>query len=151
MLNGGRSTAASWFMVVNNWSSLRRRVTSASSNWCNAVAVSNPRAAASRAANVLSQKSLSAGGAVATVDTDKCTGCLTCVRICPYQIPKIRPELRGVGGVMGAAYIEAAVCQGCGSCASECPAKAIDVMHYRDGQVMAKVDALFSFQGGPRS
>ena len=42
------------------------------------------------------------------------------------------------GGIAGAAYIEAAICQGCGICASECPAEAIDLLHYRDGQVVAK-------------
>jgi heterodisulfide reductase subunit A-like polyferredoxin len=101
------------------------------------------QAAASRAANILSRESLTAGGAVAEVDAEKCTGCLTCVRICPYGIPKIRPDLLGVGGIAGAAYIEPAVCQGCGACAAECPAKAINVLHYRDTQVMAEVDALF--------
>jgi heterodisulfide reductase subunit A-like polyferredoxin len=44
---------------------------------------------------------------------------------------------------MGAAYIEAAVCQGCGTCASECPARAIQLMHYTDTQTLAKVDAMF--------
>jgi heterodisulfide reductase subunit A len=45
---------------------------------------------------------------------------------------------------MGAAYIEAAVCQGCGSCAAECPAQAIQLMHYTDTQMRAKVGALLS-------
>ena len=81
---------------------------------------------------------------MASVAAEKCTGCLTCVRICPYQVPKIRMDLLGVGGIAGAAYIEPAICQGCGSCASECPAKAISIMHYRDAQVMAEVDALFA-------
>jgi heterodisulfide reductase subunit A2 len=101
------------------------------------------RAAASRAAIVLGRDHLSVGGAVASVSADKCTGCLTCVRICPYNVPKIDAEVAGAGGIFGAAYIEPAACQGCGICASECPAKAINVMHYRDGQVLAKVDALF--------
>jgi heterodisulfide reductase subunit A-like polyferredoxin len=105
------------------------------------------RAAASRAANILAQEALRAGGAVAKVAAEQCTGCLTCVRICPYQVPRISMDLQGVGGIGGAAYIEPAICQGCGSCASECPAKAISVLHYRDGQVMAKVDALF--EGAP--
>jgi len=51
-------------------------------------------------------------------------------------------DLTGVGGILGAAYIEAAVCQGCGSCAAECPARAIQLKHYTDEQMMAKVDAL---------
>nr|MBI2905337.1 4Fe-4S binding protein [Chloroflexota bacterium] len=101
------------------------------------------KAAASRAANVLARPSLSVGGAVAVVDQSKCTGCLTCVRICPYSVPKIKANVVGVGNILGAAYIEPAICQGCGICAGECPAKAISVMHYRDAQMMAKVEALF--------
>jgi heterodisulfide reductase subunit A-like polyferredoxin len=100
------------------------------------------QAAAARAARVLSRETLTAGGRVAVVDESSCTGCLTCVRICPFGVPVIRPGLSGVGDIMGAAYIEAAVCQGCGSCVSECPARAIQLMHYTDAQMRAKVRAL---------
>ncbi len=100
------------------------------------------QAAASRAARVLSRKSLTAGGRVAVVDDAKCTGCLTCVRICPFGVPKIKANLTGVGNIVGAAYIEAAVCQGCGSCVAECPAQAIQLMHYTDVQLYSKVHAL---------
>ena len=48
------------------------------------------------------------------------------------------------GDAEGLAEIEAAICHGCGICASECPAKAIQLMHYKDKQVMAKTEALFS-------
>jgi heterodisulfide reductase subunit A-like polyferredoxin len=100
------------------------------------------QAAASRAARVLSRETLSAGGRVAVVDQSLCTGCLTCVRICPFSVPKIRSDLTGVGGIIGAAFIEAAVCQGCGSCAAECPAGAIQLAHYTDRQMWAKIDGL---------
>jgi heterodisulfide reductase subunit A-like polyferredoxin len=100
------------------------------------------QAAASRAARVLSHDSLTAGGRVAVVDDARCTGCLTCVRICPFGVPKIKPNLTGVGSIVGAAYIEAAVCQGCGSCVAECPAQAIQLMHYTDAQLVTKVHAL---------
>lgn len=100
------------------------------------------QAAAARAARILSQETLSAGGRVAVVDTSKCTACLTCVRICPFNVPEIKAELMGVGNIMGAAHIEAAICQGCGSCVSECPAQAIQLMHYTDQQMDAIVNAL---------
>jgi heterodisulfide reductase subunit A-like polyferredoxin len=48
----------------------------------------------------------------------------------------------GIGGILGAAYVEPAVCQGCGICAAECPAGAIQLMHYTDEQMRAKVEAL---------
>ncbi len=101
------------------------------------------KAAASRAATILSQPTIAAGGVVAVVDSSKCTACLTCVRICPYLVPKIMANVTGIGNIIGAAYIEAAICQGCGICAAECPAKAIALMHYRDAQMTAKVEALF--------
>jgi heterodisulfide reductase subunit A-like polyferredoxin len=100
------------------------------------------QAAAARAARVLSRESLTAGGRVAVVDESHCTGCLTCVRICPFSVPIMKSSLAGVGDIMGAAYIEAAVCQGCGSCVAECPARAIQLMHYTDAQMVNKVRAL---------
>ena len=78
------------------------------------------------------------------VTPEKCTACLTCVRVCPYNVPRIEPTLTGVGGIKGAAYIEPAQCHGCGICVAECPAKAIQLMHYRDDQIEAKVEALFA-------
>ena len=106
------------------------------------------QAAAARAARVLSQETITAGGRVAVVDPAQCTGCLTCVRICPFGVPVIKPDLAGVGGIMGAAYVETAVCQGCGSCVSECPARAIQLMHYTDAQMIAKVNALVNLPFG---
>ncbi len=100
------------------------------------------QAAASRAARVLSQDSLTAGGRVAVVEAQRCTACLTCVRLCPFGVPQIRADQYGVGGLVGAAYIEASVCQGCGICAAECPAQAIQLMHYTPVQMQTKVKAL---------
>jgi len=106
-------------------------------------AIAQAQAAASRAATILSRDTLTAGGIVALVSAEQCVGCLTCVRICPYQVPKIQMNLSGVGHIAGAAYIEPATCHGCGICAGECPAKAIRLVNYSDAQVMAKVEALF--------
>ena len=91
-------------------------------------------AAAARAATVLTKEQLKVGGVVSRVDETKCAACLTCVRVCPYNVPRINER--------GVAEIKVANCQGCGSCASECPAKAIQLLHYRDAQIIAKTDAL---------
>jgi heterodisulfide reductase subunit A-like polyferredoxin len=105
--------------------------------------IGQAQAAASRAASVLAQDSILTNARVAVVDPDRCVGCLTCVRICPYGVPAISGQYTGIGEIVGAAYIEAAVCHGCGTCVSECPARAIQLMHYTDAQTMNKVDALF--------
>jgi heterodisulfide reductase subunit A-like polyferredoxin len=59
---------------------------------------------------------------------------LTCVRVCPYQVPRISER--------GVAEINPAACHGCGICVSACPAKAIHIGHYDDDQIMAKSEVL---------
>lgn len=102
--------------------------------------ISHALASAARALTLLSQPSLHLGGVVAQVDPEKCVGCLTCTRTCPFGIPQvIQQEGRsGVGGLGGAAYIDPAQCQGCGTCTGECPANAIQLVNYTDSQVMLR-------------
>ncbi len=102
------------------------------------------QAAASRASMLLSKDFIKAGGAIAVVEQQFCTGCLTCVRVCPFGVPVIQADVLGVGNVLGAAHIEPAICQGCGICVAECPAKAIDLMHYTEDQLSSKVTALLN-------
>ncbi len=106
--------------------------------------IAHAQAAASRASIILSKDTLSAGGIIAEVDASKCVGCLTCVRVCPFDVPIIDEAIEGNGDIQGAAYIEPTICQGCGICVSECPAKAIDLLHYQDDQIMIKLDALLT-------
>jgi heterodisulfide reductase subunit A2 len=102
--------------------------------------ISHALAAAARALTLLSQGSLHLGGVVAWVDPQKCVGCLTCTRTCPFSIPQVvqREGRSGVGGLGGAAYIDPAQCQGCGTCTGECPANAIQLINYTDEQMMLK-------------
>ena len=54
-------------------------------------------------------------GAGAEVLVDKCAACLTCLRVCPFEIPKVTDVAR----------IDSVLCQSCGICIAECPANAI--------------------------
>ena len=94
------------------------------------------QAAAGRATTILAKNQLEVGGAVSQVDPDRCTACLTCVRVCPYGVPYI--NLKGV------AEIEVAKCRGCGICGAECPRKAIKLFHYKEDQIEAKIEALLT-------
>jgi heterodisulfide reductase subunit A len=98
--------------------------------------ITNAQAAAGRALTILATPHIYIGGVVSVVDQGKCVGCLTCVRTCPFEIPKVRYEDMGVGNLKGAAYIDPAVCTGCGTCSAECPAKAIQLVGYRDEQIL---------------
>ncbi len=95
------------------------------------------RAAAGRAATILSKKTMVVGGQVSRVDVRKCVSCLTCVKVCPYDAPEVS-ALNGKNRV----EIQAAKCMGCGSCAAACPAKAIQLQHFTDKQVEAAIEAL---------
>ncbi|GAW91843.1 FAD-dependent oxidoreductase [Calderihabitans maritimus] len=98
-------------------------------------AIYQAQGAVARACTILSKENLMVGGVVATVDEEKCAACLTCVRACPYNVPRINERF--------VAEINAVQCQGCGTCAAECPAKAIQLQHYKDEQLLAKVAGLF--------
>jgi heterodisulfide reductase subunit A-like polyferredoxin len=102
--------------------------------------LSQASAAVARACTVLAKDQIQISGVVSVVDADKCAACLTCVRVCPYNVPVINKE--------GVAEIEAAMCHGCGICASECPGKAIKLQHFTDEQVMAKCDVIVEVFSG---
>ena len=101
--------------------------------------VTQAKATAAKAVSILSKKQMQISGVVSVVDPDKCAACLTCVRTCPYDVPRMNED--------GVAEIEGAMCHGCGICASECPAKAIQLMHYKDSQIISKTLALFQDVG----
>jgi len=54
------------------------------------------------------------------VISDKCAACLTCLRVCPFDVPV----------VTDVAEMKSCLCQGCGICAAECPANAIVMAGY---------------------
>ena len=97
--------------------------------------IAQAKAAASRAMTVLSKEALSVGGVVADVEPGRCAACLTCVRACPYHIPRVSEHSHAV--------IDASQCHGCGTCVAECPGKAITLRHFTDEQLIAKSKALF--------
>ena len=98
--------------------------------------ISHALATAARAITILSKESLQVGGVIAVVDQEKCVGCLTCARTCPFGIPAVDQSRTGIGGIIGAAYIDPTLCHGCGTCTAECPAVALQLVNFTDQQVM---------------
>lgn len=84
-------------------------------------------AAASRAVALVSRRFVEVGGEVAEVEAERCSACLSCVRICPYNAPFI--------GEAGKAEIDVESCEGCGTCVGICPSKAIQMYGYSDAQL----------------
>jgi heterodisulfide reductase subunit A-like polyferredoxin len=97
-------------------------------------AIAQAQGAAARAMSILAQEEMLVGGSVARVIREKCSRCLTCVRVCPFAAPM-------VGKDAGAAAIDPAKCMGCGLCTGECPMGAIELMHHREKQLGPEIRA----------
>jgi heterodisulfide reductase subunit A-like polyferredoxin len=104
--------------------------------------ISQARAAAARAATVLSKTTLEVGAQVSQVDQKKCISCMTCVKVCPYGAPTVNADHK--------AEIISAKCMGCGICAAECPACAIRLNHFEAIQFKTMLDELFRVQEGKK-
>jgi NADPH-dependent glutamate synthase beta subunit-like oxidoreductase/coenzyme F420-reducing hydrogenase delta subunit/Pyruvate/2-oxoacid:ferredoxin oxidoreductase delta subunit len=77
-------------------------------------------------------------GAGAVVISDKCSACLTCLRVCPFDVPVVTEV----------AEMKSCLCQGCGICAAECPANAIVMAGYGLKDLAEETDrALASLAG----
>jgi len=92
--------------------------------------ISQACATAARAATILSKDMLETEGAIANVDENLCSGCGTCVKLCPYSA--IEKDKNGV------ARVNEALCKGCGLCGASCPEKAITMRHFTDEQITAQ-------------
>ncbi len=77
----------------------------------------------------VSPKQLVEKGQSAEVQRDLCVSCLTCVRVCPWDIPKIDQG--------GFAVIDVEKCRACGICVAECPARAIVLNESEDERLIA--------------
>ena len=100
--------------------------------------ISQAKAAAARAATILSKTHLEVGAQVSIVNQNKCISCMTCVNACPYGAPYSNHNHK--------AEIERAKCMGCGICASECPARAIQLNHFKSNHFKAMIDNLFNVE-----
>ena len=102
--------------------------------------IAQARAAAARAATVLSKTHLDVSAQVSYVNQDRCISCMTCVTVCPYSAPFCNLDGKG--------QIEGAKCMGCGICVSECPARAIQLHHFETDQFRVMIRELFCGQNG---
>jgi heterodisulfide reductase subunit A len=99
--------------------------------------IAQAQAAASRAMTILAQNQVQISPLISQIDQAKCIGCGLCVELCPFGA--IRAE-EIEEGVTRAVNIPAS-CKGCGLCAASCPQHAIDMLHFRDAQIEASLEA----------
>jgi len=103
--------------------------------------VAHASAAASEALALLSRGEVTIPPTTAVVDEELCSGCRTCLSLCPYSAISFVEDEEGLSGV---AEINEALCKGCGTCVAACPAGAISARHFTDQQILAEIEGLFS-------
>lgn len=70
----------------------------------------------------------------AFVDEERCAGCLTCVRICPFEVATVTKT----------ASMPEEKCQACGLCAAVCPAAAIALKRFGAEHIQRDLSRLLS-------
>ncbi|MCL6635876.1 MAG: CoB--CoM heterodisulfide reductase iron-sulfur subunit A family protein, partial [Peptococcaceae bacterium] len=102
-------------------------------------AVSQARAASSAAAVPLTLGRVVVEPLISEVNQRKCSGCGTCVQLCPYSAIRL-----GEDGGRQKSRIDEALCAGCGACAAACPSGAITLHGFTNAQISAQIRVLAS-------
>jgi len=84
--------------------------------------------------SILSQDEMTIEPRIACVDETRCTGCLNCIEVCPFNAIEEKP----INGKVLAHVIES-LCQGCGNCCSTCRVRAIEVRGFTDEQLYCQI------------
>jgi len=96
--------------------------------------ISQAQAAASRAATILTQETITAGGVICSVNEEICSGCGICEVLCPYRAIAVDKASR-------VAKVNEVLCKGCGICCAACPSGAIQQKGFTAGQISSMVEA----------
>jgi len=98
-------------------------------------------AAAGRAATVIAKDSLETEGTIARVDTNYCTACGSCEKVCAYGAISVQ-DVAIRRNVVRKAVVNEVLCKGCGTCSANCRCGAIDVGGFSDRQIINEIEYL---------
>ena len=97
--------------------------------------IAQARAAAGRAATVLSKDTIETEGKISSVREDRCVGCGACVEVCAYNAIELDTESH-------LAVVNEALCKGCGACAATCRSAAIDLAGFSNEQILYALETI---------
>ena len=75
---------------------------------------------------------------VAFVDAERCSGCKTCIPMCPYSAIG-RDEAKKV------AVVNEVLCKGCGTCVAACPSGSIQQRLFEDPKIFREMEGLLTY------
>jgi heterodisulfide reductase subunit A2 len=97
--------------------------------------ISQSRAAAGRAATVLSRETIESAGRISYIIESRCSACAECVSVCAFNAITIDEERK-------TAVINEVLCKGCGACASTCRGTAIKLHGFEDEQILKVLNSV---------
>ncbi|KPK47359.1 MAG: disulfide reductase [Dehalococcoidia bacterium SM23_28_2] len=99
--------------------------------------VAQASAAAAAVLSMISKGKIEVEAATSVVDQELCSGCKTCISLCPYNAISFLEDRE-------VAEINDVLCKGCGVCVAACPAGAITGRHFTDKQILAEIEGLLA-------
>jgi len=100
--------------------------------------VAQADAAAAKALMLIDAGQIELEPNTAWVDEKMCSGCKTCIPLCPYQAIRADEERK-------IAVIDQALCKGCGTCVAACPSGAAKQHLFGDQQVDEELEGLMKY------
>jgi len=97
--------------------------------------VAQAGAAAAQAMSLIDRGAVELEAYTADIDETKCSGCQTCVPLCPFTAITFNREKK-------VSELNAALCKGCGTCVAACPSHAAEQHHFTDEQIFAEIEGV---------
>jgi heterodisulfide reductase subunit A len=97
--------------------------------------VAQAGAAAAQAMSLIDRGAVELEAYTAHIDDTKCSGCQTCVPLCPFTAITFNHEKK-------VSELNAALCKGCGTCVAACPSHAAEQHHFTNEQIFAEIEGV---------
>ena len=69
----------------------------------------------------------------AEIDENACSGCMTCVAVCPYKAIAFDNDKK-------VSVVNPALCKGCGTCVAACPSGSAKSRHFTGQQILTEIE-----------
>jgi heterodisulfide reductase subunit A len=99
--------------------------------------VAQAGAAAAEALAIIDAGSIELEPNTAYIIADDCSGCKTCIPLCPYRAIAFNAQT-------AKAEITEALCKGCGVCVAACPSGSIHQHLFEDAQILAEIEGVLA-------